>query len=144
MQEQQRRELRLDRCTEAYLRPIYRNLMQWNDEQSDDYVEQLLHSLALHSGLIQARDRGYSFTHYTLQEYLTARAYDQRAEGIDQLLAHRQERRWRETMLLAVGHWATSGDPEKAQQMLRVCLIRAIAMRCCWHAWRSTMLMPIA
>ncbi len=118
MQEQQRREVRLDEA-QRHLRPIYQELMGWHAEQCDDYICRLLESLALESGLVQKRDRGYSFAHYTLQEYLTARAYDQRAEGVAQLMARYAQPRWRETILLAVGHWATSGDPDHARQFLR-------------------------
>jgi formylglycine-generating enzyme required for sulfatase activity len=118
MQQQQRREIRLDEAR-TLLRPTYQELMGWHAEQADDYVGRLLESLALESGLVQQRDRGYSFAHYTLQEYLTARAYDQRGDGVAGLFAQRDQPRWRETILLAVGHWATSGDPERARQLLR-------------------------
>lgn len=118
MQEQERREVRLNEA-QNLLRPTYQQLMGWHDERADDYVCRLLESLALESGLLQKRDRGYSFAHYTLQEYLTARAYDQRSDGVAGLFAHYTQPRWRETILLAVGHWATSGDPERAQQLLR-------------------------
>lgn len=117
MQEQQRREVRLDEA-QRHLCPIYQELMGWHRERCDDYICRLLESLALESGLVQKRDRGYSFAHYTLQEYLTARAYDQRADGVRQLLARYAQPRWRETILLAVGHWATSGDPDHARQFL--------------------------
>jgi formylglycine-generating enzyme required for sulfatase activity len=120
MQEQQRREIRLAEAQDV-LRPIYRDLMRhqgWNDEQCDDRVARLLGSLELHSGLIQGRDRGYSFAHYTIQEYLTARAYDRRTDGVAQLLAHAEQPRWHETILLAVGHWATQGPTERAQELL--------------------------
>lgn len=120
MQEQQRREIRLAEAQNV-LRPIYRALMRhqgWNDEQCDDRVARLLGSLELHSGLIQGRDRGYSFAHYTIQEYLTARAYDRRADGVSQLLVRAQQPRWQETILLAVGHWATQGPTERAQELL--------------------------
>ena len=121
MQVQQRREIR-PREAQEILRPIYRELMGWNDEQADDHSARLLESLALHSGLIQARDIGFSFTHYTLQEYLTARAYDLRPNGVELLIAQRDEGRWRETIRLAVGHWATNGQPQKARQLLRALL----------------------
>jgi formylglycine-generating enzyme required for sulfatase activity len=118
MQEQQRREIRLSEAQDQ-LRATYQRLKQWHDEQADDYVCRLLESLALDSGLIQKRDGGYSFAHYTLQEYLTARQYDQRSDGVAGLFAQRTHPRWRETILLAVGHWATQGPTEKAEQLLR-------------------------
>jgi predicted NACHT family NTPase len=74
--------------------------------------------LALESGLIQRRGGGYSFAHFTLQEYLTARAYDLREDGVAALFAMWERPRWRETVLLAVGHWATGGYPAKARQLL--------------------------
>jgi formylglycine-generating enzyme required for sulfatase activity len=121
MQENQRREVRLSEAQQE-LRPIYREAMraqQWNNDQCDDHVAKLLHRLELHSGLIQGRDKGYSFAHYTLQEYMTARAYDEQPDGIDKLYANRAKPRWRETILLAIGYWATIGPPEKAQDLLQ-------------------------
>jgi formylglycine-generating enzyme required for sulfatase activity len=118
MQEQQRREIRLSEAQDQ-LRATYQRLKQWHEEEADDYVCRLLESLALDSGLIQKRDGGYSFAHYTLQEYLTARQYDQRSAGVAGLFAQRTHPRWRETILLAVGHWATQGPTEKAEQLLR-------------------------
>lgn len=89
MQEEQRREIRLHEVQEQ-LRATYAEYMGWHREQSDDYVCRLMESLSLQSGLIQRRDNGYSFAHYTLQEYLTARAYDEREGGVDALVAHYQ------------------------------------------------------
>jgi formylglycine-generating enzyme required for sulfatase activity len=117
MQEQSRREIRLGEAQDI-LRPVYRDLMQWHDERCDEHVAQLLNSLALHSSLVQSRDRGYSFAHYTLQEYLTALAYDRLPDGIECLLARRGEARWRETILLAAGYWINGDRPEKAQRLL--------------------------
>jgi formylglycine-generating enzyme required for sulfatase activity len=91
-----------------------------SNDAADDYIERLLESLALESGLVQRRDGGYSFTHYTLQEYLTARAYDRMGkEGVDKLIAQSCESRWRETILLAVGYWATDGEPDYALHLIR-------------------------
>jgi formylglycine-generating enzyme required for sulfatase activity len=118
MQEQQRREIRL-REVQEQLRADYAEFMGWHREKSDDYVCRLMESLSLESGLVQRRDNGYSFAHYTLQEYLTARAYDEREQGVDGLFDHYHQPRWRETTLLAVGHWATSGYPDRARQLLR-------------------------
>ncbi|MCG8348939.1 MAG: SUMF1/EgtB/PvdO family nonheme iron enzyme [Chloroflexales bacterium] len=118
MQEHGRRELRLHEA-QRVLRPVYAKLKQWDNERAHDYIATLLESLALESGLIQRRDSGYSFAHYTLQEYLTARAYDLRDDGVSALHQHWTKPRWRETILLAVGHWATDGYPDKARQLLQ-------------------------
>ncbi|MCX7790137.1 MAG: SUMF1/EgtB/PvdO family nonheme iron enzyme [Chloroflexaceae bacterium] len=118
MQETQRREVTLEEIV-ARLAPRYAADMEWSGEEARAYVARLLDSLALDSGILQRRDAGYSFSHYTLQEYLTARNFDQRPDGVDRLLALRKEARWKETILLAVGHWATSGVTDKARQFLR-------------------------
>lgn len=118
MQENRRREVRLIEVQDLF-RSTYKKLMGWNGEKCDDYIKKLLESLALDSGLIQHRDSGYSFAHYTLQEYLTARAYDQRVDSVDALFRNWKQARWHEPILLAVGHWATSGEPSKAQNLLR-------------------------
>lgn len=118
MQEEQRREIRLHEAQEQ-LRPDYATFMGWHRERSDDYVCRLMESLSLESGLVQRRDNGYSFAHYTLQEYLTARAYDERDNGVAGLFAHVHLPRWRETILLAVGHWANTGKPGYACDLLR-------------------------
>ncbi len=118
MQRNQRREVSLEEIT-AQLAPQYAEDMEWSAEEAAIYVLKLLDSLALDSGILQRRDAGYSFAHYTLQEYLTARDYDQHPDGVAQLLALRGEARWKETILLAVGHWATSGVTEKARALLR-------------------------
>ena len=118
MQEQERREFRLREAQEQ-LRADYEKFKGWHRDKSDDYVCQLMASLSLESGLIQQRDTGYSFAHYTLQEYLTAREYDERDGGVKELFQHYQQRRWRETILLAVGHWSTSGYPSRAIELLQ-------------------------
>ncbi|MBX0326586.1 SUMF1/EgtB/PvdO family nonheme iron enzyme [Oscillochloris sp. ZM17-4] len=118
MQTEQRREATQDEIA-IWLAPQYAEDMEWNTEESQAYVTKLLDSLALDSGILQRREAGFSFTHYTLQEYLTARDYDQRPDGIDQLLALRTEARWKEAILLAIGHWVTSGVTEKARVLLR-------------------------
>jgi len=118
MQQNQRREVTLEEVV-AQLAPQYAEDMEWSAEEARVYVTKLLDSLALDSGILQRRDAGYSFAHYTLQEYLTARDYDQRPDGVTRLLALRNESRWKETILLAVGHWATSGVTDKARALLR-------------------------
>ena len=118
MQENQRREVTLAEVTDL-LAPQYVDDMEWSATEAQAYVTKLLDSLALDSGILQRRDAGYSFAHYTLQEYLTARDYDQRPDGVAQLLALWNEARWKETILLAVGHWATSGVTDKARALLR-------------------------
>ncbi len=124
MLEQERREITLDQARDL-LRPIYHeNNPGLNDERCNDYVRELLYQIALHSGLLQARDSDslFSFTHFTLQEYLAARHYTEQGsdkeQSVKELLAHWPEARWRETILLAIGHEATSGSRETAKQML--------------------------
>lgn len=128
MLESERREITLAQARDL-LRPIYRaNNPGWNDERCDDYVRELLYQIALHSGLLQARDSDslFSFAHFTLQEYLAARHYTEQRSGkettIEALVMHWPEGRWRETILLAIGHEATSGSRETAQTMLKTLL----------------------
>ena len=119
MQQKQRREVTLEEAVQL-LAPLYVEDMEWHAEEARTYViKQLLEPLALESGTLQWRDAGYSFAHYTLQEYLTARDYDQQPDGVDQLLELRTESRWKETILLAVGHWATVGVTWKAKSLLQ-------------------------
>ncbi|MCS6938826.1 MAG: NACHT domain-containing protein, partial [Roseiflexus sp.] len=124
MLEQGKREITLTQARDL-LRPVYRaNNPDWNDERCDDYVRDLLTQLALHSGLIQARDIDalFSFTHFTLQEYLAARHYTEQGRNkeanVTKLIERWSDRRWRETILLAIGHEATSGSRETARFML--------------------------
>jgi formylglycine-generating enzyme required for sulfatase activity len=125
MLEKEQREVTLTQAREV-LRPVYRaNNPDWNDERCDAYIRELLAQLALHSGLLQARDIDslFSFAHFTLQEYLAARYYTE--QGCDKeakvrrLVERWAEPRWRETILLAIGHEATSGSRETAQHMIR-------------------------
>ncbi len=120
MVQHQRREIML-REAQDLLAPVYGRNRAWHEERSRNHVQALLRLLSLHSGLIQERDQGYSFMHFTLQEYLTARDYDER-DDIDGLAHQWPESRWRETILLAVGHWATSGYPRRADHLLRILL----------------------
>ena len=117
----QRREILLPEVREL-LGPIYAaNRKDWGPDQCRNYIRNLMQSLALHSGLIQERDERYSFIHFTLQEYLVARQYDEEGDIVG-LLARRAEPRWRETILLAVGHWATSGYRRRAEDALKLLL----------------------
>ncbi len=125
MLEKEQREVTLTQAREV-LRPVYRaNNPDWNDERCDAYIRELLAQLALHSGLLQARDIDslFSFAHFTLQEYLAARYYTEQGrdkeEKVRRLVERWAEPRWRETILLAIGHEATSGSRETAQQMIR-------------------------
>jgi formylglycine-generating enzyme required for sulfatase activity len=120
MLQHQRREMPL-REAQDLLAPVYEKNRKWLPEQSRNHVQALLRLLALHSGLIQERDHGYSFMHFTLLEYLTARDYDEH-DNIAGLAQMWPEPRWRETILLAVGHWATSGYPQRAEKLLELLL----------------------
>lgn len=102
---------------QEHLEPIYSANRAWGSERCRNYIRTLMESLALHSGLMQERDERYSFIHFTLQEYLAARYYDEE-DDIAGLLQWRAEPRWKETILLAVGHWATSGHRKRAEQAL--------------------------
>jgi len=124
MLEKEQREVTLTQAREV-LRPVYRaNNPDWNDERCDAYIRELLAQLALHSGLLQARDIDslFSFAHFTLQEYLAARYYTEQGrdkeEKVRRLVERWAEPRWRETILLAIGHEATSGSRETAQHMI--------------------------
>lgn len=122
MLESERRAITLAQARDL-LRPVYKaNNPDWNDERCDDYVRELLYQIALHSGLLQARnsDSLFSFAHFTLQEYLAARHYTEQrsSKETDDLISRWPERRWRETILLAIGHGATSGSDETAQAVL--------------------------
>ena len=117
MQEQERREVSEAELTQVLARE-YVEALEWTEADAKTYVADLLHSLAINSGLLQHRDAGFSFAHYTLQEYLTARNYD-RAGGPEALLQYAEKARWRETILLAVGHWMLGNSTERAQMLLK-------------------------
>jgi len=124
MLETEGREITLARARDL-LRPVYRaNNPGWNDERCDDYIRDLLNQIALHSGLLQARNSEalFSFAHFTLQEYLVARYYTEQEAKVAALVGHWPDSRWREAILLAIGHEATSGSREMAQQMLNMLL----------------------
>lgn len=117
MLQNQRREIQL-RDAQEQLAPVYKENRGWNSEISRNHIQALLDQLSLHSGIIQQRDQGYSFIHFTLQEYLAARDYDE-DDNLDGLFAQWRAPRWRETVLLAIGHWATSGRPKSAKEFLK-------------------------
>lgn len=124
MLEREQREVTLAQVREL-LRPIYRAYYpNWHDERCDTYIRDLFAQLALHSGLVQARDIDslFSFAHFTLQEYLAARHYTEQGRDkeakVNALIDRWAERRWRETILLAIGHEATIGSREMAQMMI--------------------------
>jgi hypothetical protein len=75
MQQQPRqvREVTLSQAQE-WLSPLYVERLKMDREAADERVRDLLHRLAVDSGIIQQRDDLYSFSHYTFQEYLAARA----------------------------------------------------------------------
>lgn len=124
MLEREQREVTLAQVHEL-LRPIYRTYYpDWHDERCDAYIRDLFTQLALHSGLVQARDIDslFSFAHFTLQEYLAARHYTEQGRDketkVNALIDRWSEGRWRETILLAIGHEATIGSREMAQMMI--------------------------
>ncbi|WP_322822068.1 NACHT domain-containing protein [Chloroflexus sp.] len=124
MLERKQREVTLAQVREL-LRPIYRSYYpDWHDERCDTYIRDLFVQLALHSGLVHARDIDtlFSFAHFTLQEYLVARHYTEQGRDkekkVNDLIDRWSERRWRETILLAIGHEATIGSHEMAQTMI--------------------------
>ncbi len=131
MQQQasQAREVALWQAQE-WLSPQFMQRQRLDREEADRRVYDLLESLALDSGLIQRRENGYSFSHYTFQEYLAARALDSLDTRADQpdsvafLLAHSDNDRWRETLLLAAGHWSNGQQLGKADRLIRGLLDR--------------------
>ncbi|MDW8406051.1 NACHT domain-containing protein, partial [Chloroflexus sp.] len=119
MLEREQREITLAQIC-AELLPLYReHYPAWQEEQRERQIKQLFEQLALHSGVIQARDSDdrFSFSHFTLQEYLAARDFVER-QCTKELVARWRETRWREAILLAIGHSATSGNITDAQRML--------------------------
>lgn len=118
MLEAEQREITLAQVYNELL-PLYReHYPDWPEDRRKDYLKQLFGQLALHSGLIQARDDDrFSFSHFTLQEYLAARDFVEQA-CTKELIRRWREARWREAILLAIGHSATSGNVADAQRML--------------------------
>ena len=128
-QPQQARDVTLAQA-QTWLSPLYMERLGLDREAADRRVRELLDSLALESGLIQRRDDGYSFSHYTFQEYLAARALDGlgnrpgEPDGVTFLLEKSAEARWRETLLLAAGHWSNGQQLPRAERLLRGLLDR--------------------
>jgi hypothetical protein len=123
MQKHELREVSLAQA-QTFLRPHARS--DADDDQADRHIETLLELLITESGLLQDRAGKYTFAHYTLQEYLAARAVDlllddqDRAIGVAFLFERRGKQRWRETILLAVGHWVGRADkPRQAQRLIK-------------------------
>ncbi|OAN43900.1 hypothetical protein A6A03_17440 [Chloroflexus islandicus] len=118
MLEAEQREIALAQVYSELL-PFYReHYPNWSEDRRKDYLKQLFGQLALHSGLIQARDDDrFSFSHFTLQEYLAARDFVEQ-ECTKELIGRWREARWREAILLAIGHSATSGSVADAWRML--------------------------
>jgi formylglycine-generating enzyme required for sulfatase activity len=140
------------RCADAYLRNDLRLLSrELNAADANAKVRDLLAAISLDSGLLQERNSGYSFTHYTFQEYLAARALDildspiepddvpakreylerrgQKAgpedlPSVSFLLEQAADLRWRETLLLAAAHWSNGQTVNKTKQLLKQLLAR--------------------
>ncbi len=126
-QSQQVREATISQV-QAWLSPLYVERLKIDRESADDRVRDLLHRLAVDSGIIQRREDVYSFSHYTFQEYLAARALDSldnrdnrdsRPDSVAFLLEHSGDARWRETLLLAAGYWSNGQQLPKTERLLR-------------------------
>lgn len=125
MQQQPRqvREVSL-RQAQEWLSPLYVERLQIDREAADERVRDLLHRLAVDSGIIQRRDDLYSFSHYTFQEYLAARALDSldnrngAPDSVTFLLERSDDPRWRETLLLAAGVWSNGQQLPKTERLL--------------------------
>ncbi|MCS6842232.1 MAG: NACHT domain-containing protein [Roseiflexus sp.] len=126
MQQQPRqvREVTLSQAQE-WLSPLYVERLRIDREAADERVRDLLHRLAVDSGIIQRRDDLYSFSHYTFQEYLAARALDSldnrdgAPDSVAFLLERSNDPRWRETLLLAAGVWSNGQQLPKTERLLR-------------------------
>ncbi len=126
MQQQPRqvREVTLKQAQD-WLSPLYVERLKIDREAADERVRDLLHRLAVDSGIIQRREDMYSFSHYTFQEYLAARALDSldNRDGAQDSVAFLLERsgdaRWRETLLLAAGYWSNGQQVRKTERLLR-------------------------
>lgn len=123
-QAQQVREVTLSQAQE-WLSPLYVERLKIDREAADERVRDLLHRLAVDSGIIQRRDDMYSFSHYTFQEYLAARALDSldnrtgAPDSVAFLLERSGDPRWRETLLLAAGSWSNGQQINKTERLLR-------------------------
>lgn len=125
MQQQPRqvREVTLSQAQE-WLSPLYVERLKIDREAADERVRDLLHRLAVDSGIIQRREEMYSFSHYTFQEYLAARALDSldnrdgAPDSVAFLLARANNARWRETLLLAAGAWSNGQQLPKTERLL--------------------------
>ncbi|MCS6880732.1 MAG: SUMF1/EgtB/PvdO family nonheme iron enzyme [Oscillochloridaceae bacterium] len=125
MQQQPRqvREVTL-RQAQEWLSPLYVERLKIDPEAADDRVRDLLHRLAVDSGIIQRREEMYSFSHYTFQEYLAARALDSldnrdgEPDSVAFLLERAGDARWRETLLLAAGTWSNGQQLPKTERLL--------------------------
>ncbi|MEI7642726.1 MAG: SUMF1/EgtB/PvdO family nonheme iron enzyme [Chloroflexales bacterium] len=125
MQQQPRqvREISL-RQAQEWLSPLYTERLKIDREDADMRVSQLFESLSIDSGLLQCRENGYSFSHYTFQEYLAARALDGldppagRGDSVAFLLERAEDQRWRETLLLAAGHWSNGQQLAKTERLI--------------------------
>jgi formylglycine-generating enzyme required for sulfatase activity len=123
-QSQQVREVTIGQAQE-WLSPLYVERLKIDREAADERVRDLLHRLAVDSGIIQRREDMYSFSHYTFQEYLAARALDSldnrdgAPDSVAFLLEHSGDARWRETLLLAAGYWSNGQQLPKTERLLR-------------------------
>ncbi|NWF79514.1 MAG: NACHT domain-containing protein, partial [Chloroflexi bacterium] len=123
-QAQQVREVTIGQAQE-WLSPLYVERLKIDREAADERVRDLLHRLAVDSGIIQRREDMYSFSHYTFQEYLAARALDSldnrdgAPDSVAFLLEHSGDARWRETLLLAAGYWSNGQQLPKTERLLR-------------------------
>ncbi len=126
MQQQPRqvREVTLKQAQD-WLSPLYVERLKIDREAADERVRDLLHRLAVDSGIIQRREDMYSFSHYTFQEYLAARALDSldnrdgAPDSVAFLLERSGDARWRETLLLAAGYWSNGQQVRKTERLLR-------------------------
>jgi formylglycine-generating enzyme required for sulfatase activity len=127
-QPKQVREITLDQACE-WLAPPFRDPQgqPLSRETTDEAVKKMLESLSIESGLVQRSQRTeqvYSFSHYTLQEYLAACGLDvldsqQPGASVAFLLQHSDDSRWHETLLLAAGEWSNRKTTDKASDLLR-------------------------
>jgi formylglycine-generating enzyme required for sulfatase activity len=95
--------------------------LQRDVEAAKALIGRFLSFLEGRSGLLIARDiqDRYAFPHRTLQEYLVAREliYQGMRVATQEALVHRHAARWREVILLMVGHLVVSGQPHEAREL---------------------------